>query len=410
MFQPARGTRDLLPDVMQKFRTVTAVSRGVAECYGYQEIETPIFEFAPVFRPMGETSDVVTKETYTFMDRGEQELTLRPEGTAGVVRAIISNGLTQNTPLKYYYQGPMFRYERPQKGRFRQFYQSGVELLGVEQPTADIEVIAMGQQILEALSLEGHFTLELNTLGDAESRDLYRKAFVDYLQSFADKLSEDSQRRLKSNPLRILDSKDEGDINILKGAPQYRDHLNSASEDFFAEVIKGLDMLGVAYDLNYRIVRGLDYYCHTAFEFVSDALGAQGTILAGGRYDGLVHQMGGPKMPGVGWAAGLDRLLILSKLQSELVRPISLVPLGDAAEEKALKIAYEFRKQGLNIDLGYSGSLSKRLKKANKNKARLAIIFGEDELANGTATVRDLDSGNQEIVSFTVLKDYLLKK
>ncbi len=317
MFQPARGTRDLLPDVMRKFRSVMTISRRIAECYGYDELETPIFEFAPIFRNMGETSDVVTKETYTFMDRGEQELTLRPEGTAGVVRSIISNGLTQSTPLKYYYQGPMFRYERPQKGRYRQFYQVGVELLGVEQALADIEVIAMAQQILEALELENHFVLEINTLGDTESRALYRTALVEYLSDFESKLSEDSKRRLSSNPLRILDTKDESDIEILKGAPLYRDHLNVASEDYFASVLKGLDALGISYDLNYRIVRGLDYYCHTTFEFVSKSLGSQGGILAGGRYAGLVKQMGGPQMPGVGWAAGVERLALLATGESK---------------------------------------------------------------------------------------------
>lgn len=410
MFQPVRGTRDLLPDLMRQYRTVMRKSLEIVECYGYEEIETPIFEFAPVFRHMGETSDVVTKETYTFKDRGEQELTLRPEGTAGVVRAIISNGLTQNTPLKYYYQGPMFRYERPQKGRYRQFYQIGAELLGVEQGLGDIEVIAMAQQILEVLKLDGQLTLELNTLGDAESRDRYRAALVEYLQDFKDRLCEDSQRRLVSNPLRILDSKDEGDIKIIKEAPLYRDHLNAASEDFFAEVLKGLERLGISYDLNYRIVRGLDYYCHTTFEFVSNALGAQGTVLAGGRYDGLVKQMGGPDMSGIGWAAGVDRLAMLSQLKSEPIRPVTLVPLGEAAEEKAMIMAYGLRQQRLKIDLAYSGSLTKRLKKANKQNSKLAVIFGDEELAAQLVTVRNLDSGAQQSIPMATLEAYLLKE
>ncbi len=407
MFQPVRGTRDLLPDVCQKYRAVLNAAENVLRTYGYNPIETPIFEFAPVFQHMGETSDVVTKETYTFMDRGEQEITLRPEGTAGVVRAVISNGLTQETPLKYYYQGPMFRYERPQKGRYRQFYQLGAELLGVQQSLADVEVIAMCHEILQSLKLDGDVVLEINSLGDTESRNAYRAALVEFLNDHRTNLSEDSLRRLESNPLRVLDSKDEGDIKIVADAPLYRDHLNAESEDFFASVLKGLDALGIPYDLNYRIVRGLDYYCHTTFEFTSNALGSQGAVCAGGRYDGLVQQMGGPAMPGVGWAAGIDRLLLLSQLESVQPRPITLVPLGDHAEEKALVLAYELRKQGIITDLGYTGSLTKRLKRANKQNARLAVIFGDDELANSHVSVRDLDNGEQQMVALHGLVEFL---
>lgn len=407
MFQPVRGTRDLLPQDCQKFRNIIKAAESVLKCYGYQEIETPIFEFAPVFRHMGETSDVVTKETYTFKDRGEQEITLRPEGTAGVVRAVISNGLTQETPLKYFYQGPMFRYERPQKGRYRQFYQLGAELLGVQQSLADVEVIAMCQQILEALKLDGDVVLEINSLGDTESRNAYRSALIEYLNDYRDSLSEDSLRRLEANPLRVLDSKDEGDKKIVENAPVYREHLNAASEDFFAEVLKGLDALGIKYDLNYRIVRGLDYYCHTTFEFTSNALGSQGAVCAGGRYDGLVQQMGGPVMPGVGWAAGVDRLLLLSQLKSPIQRPVTLIPLGEKAEAQALVMSDALRKAGIVTDLGYSGNLTKRLKRADKQNARLAVIFGDDEISAGFLGVRDLDSGHQESVSMDKIVDYL---
>ncbi len=407
MFQPVRGTRDLLPDVCQKFRSILDAAYGVLKCYGYEEIETPLFEFAPVFRHMGETSDVVTKETYTFMDRGEQEITLRPEGTAGVVRAVISNGLTQEIPLKYYYSGPMFRYERPQKGRYRQFYQLGAELLGVQQNLADIEVISMCHQILQALKLDGDVTLELNSLGDTESRDAYRAALIAYLKDHQSSLSEDSIRRLDSNPLRILDSKDETDIKIVTNAPLYRDYLNSASEDFFAGVLEGLDLLGIKYVLNYRIVRGLDYYCHTTFEFTSNALGAQGAVCAGGRYDSLVQQMGGPPMPGVGWAAGLDRLLLLSQLEPLQIRPVTLVPLGEQAEQRAITLSYQLRQQGIATDLGYSGSLTKRLKRANKQNAQFAVIFGDDEMAAGQVTVRNLDNGEQQTINMDALVPFL---
>lgn len=407
MFQPVRGTRDLLPETCQKFRAIVEAANAVLRCYGYQEIETPIFEFAPVFRHMGETSDVVTKETYTFKDRGDQEITLRPEGTAGVVRAVISNGLTQDIPLKYFYSGPMFRYERPQKGRWRQFYQLGAELLGVSQSLADVEVIAMCHQILQALKLDGDVKLELNSLGDTESRNAYRAALIEYLNDFKGDLSEDSLRRLEANPLRVLDSKDAGDIKIVENAPIYRDHLNAASEDFFAQVLKGLDDLGIAYVLNYKIVRGLDYYCHTTFEFTSNALGSQGAICAGGRYDSLVQQLGGPPMPGVGWAAGLDRLLLLSQLEVNAPRPVTLVPLGDVAEQRAVVLSYQLRQAGVITDLGYSGSLTKRLKRANKQNAKFAVIFGDDELANHQATVRNLDSGEQQMVSFDAITSFL---
>ncbi|MBP6986244.1 MAG: histidine--tRNA ligase [Alphaproteobacteria bacterium] len=399
MFQPVRGTRDLLPETCAKFRKIVETASSIMTCYGFSEIETPIFEFAPVFRHMGETSDVVTKETYTFMDRGQQEITLRPEGTAGVVRSILSNGLTQDVPLKYYYSGPMFRYERPQKGRYRQFYQLGAELIGVQSAQADVEVISMCHQILKALELENGMRLEINSLGDTASRDSYRQALITYLNDYRSKLSEDSLRRLDINPLRILDSKDEADQQIVASAPIYREYLNAESEDFFAKVLQGLDDLSIPYNLNYKIVRGLDYYCHTTFEFVSDDLGSQGAICAGGRYDTLFEQMGGPALPGVGWAAGVDRLLMLSQLQPLLMRPVTLIPLGGQAENTAIKLSHELRSAGIVTDLGYSGNMTKRLKRANKNKASYAVIFGDDELASAQLTVRNLDTGEQQVVA-----------
>src|SRR5437588_340073 len=273
-----------------------------------EEMATPIFEFTEVFaRGVGETTDIVAKEMYTFVDKGGEEVTLRPENTAGVVRAVLSNGLTQAAPLKYFYAGPMFRYERPQKGRFRQFHQIGVELLGVAQPQADIEVIALGQRILGALGIADKVVLELNTLGDPQSRAAYRDALVAYFSARLSELSEDSRRRLERNPLRILDSKDPGDQRIALEAPDFAAYLNEASRAFFARVRDDLDRVGIAYRLNPRLVRGLDYYTHTVFEFVTTDLGAQGTVLAGGRYDGLVELMGGPAMPGAGWAAGIER-------------------------------------------------------------------------------------------------------
>src|SRR5580692_7233322 len=310
--QPARGTQDLLPEMARRHRRVSDNARALAELYGFAEIATPIFEFTEVFsRPIGEHTDIVSKEMYTFTDRGGEEVTLRPENTAGVVRAVLSNGLTQSTPLKFFYSGPMFRYERPQKGRFRQFHQIGVEILGVPQAQADIEVIALGRRILDVLGIGDRVVLELNTLGDPESRAAYRDALVTYFSARRSDLSEDSQRRLDANPLRILDSKDPGDIRLNADAPAFDRYINNQSRDFFAEVRDGLDRLGIAYLLNPRLVRGLDYYTHSVFEFVTTDLGAQGTVLAGGRYDGLVALMGGPAMAGVGWAAGIERLAML---------------------------------------------------------------------------------------------------
>jgi histidyl-tRNA synthetase len=408
--QSVRGTQDLLPAQMRRHRAVSETARLVAERYGFEEMATPIFEFTEVFeRPIGETTDIVSKEMYSFTDRGGENITLRPENTAGVVRAVLSNGLTQSIPLKFFYSGPMFRYERPQKGRFRQFHQIGVELIGVAQPQADVEVIATGARILDELGILSRTVLELNTLGDVASRQAYRAALVTYYGARAAELSEDSRRRLERNPLRILDSKDAGDIEVNAGAPPYSDYLNDISRDFFAAVRRGLDALGIAYRVSPKLVRGLDYYCHTAFEFVTGDLGAQGTVLGGGRYDGLVGVMGGPETPGVGWAAGIERLAMLIAEPPGLARPIAIVPVGEAAELPALRLAEDLRRAGFTVDHGYSGNVGRRLKRANKVAARIAILLGDDELERDAATVRDLDSGDQVSVPSASLKDHLAR-
>jgi len=398
--QPVRGTQDLLPEAARRHRRVGETARAFAELYGFVEIATPIFEFKDVFaRPIGEHTDIVAKEMYTFTDRGGEEVTLRPENTAGVVRAVLSNGLVQSLPLKFFYEGPMFRYERPQKGRFRQFHQIGIELIGVAQPQADIEVIALGRRILDALGMGERTVLELNTLGDAESRAAYRQALVSYLSVRTSELSEDSRRRLKRNPLRILDSKEEPDQHVIRDAPVFADYQNAESRRFFDQVCTGLDRLGIAYRLNPRLVRGLDYYTHTAFEFVTTDLGTQGTVMGGGRYDGLIEMMGGPAVPGVGWAAGVERLAMLMPEPLPLRSPVAMVPIGDAGEMAASKLAEELRDHGLAVDLGYSGNLARRLRRANRIGAFAAILLGEDELARGVATLRDLDTGVQCEVS-----------
>lgn len=408
--QPVRGTHDILPDAMRRHRHVEETAREVAARYGFDEIATPVFEFTEVFqRTLGDTSDIVTKEMYTFQDKGGDSLTLRPENTAGVARAFMSNGLAQHLPLKVFYRGPMFRYERPQKGRLRQFHQIGVELLGVAEPLADVEVIVLGASILDELGLKDKTTLELNTLGDGESRAAYRARLVAYLKEFESKLSPDSRERLARNPLRILDSKDEGDRRIIAQAPLFDDCLNDASRRFFDEVRRGLDAVGVAYRLNPRLVRGLDYYCHTAFEFTTEALGAQGTVLAGGRYDGLIEQMGGPPTPGVGWAAGVERLAMLIDAPPPSARPVAVVPAGSTSLLKAFALAEQLRAAGFTVDIGYSGTVAKRMKRANKIGARAAVVLGDAELERGSAAVRDMESGEQTEVPLASLERHLAR-
>lgn len=397
--RPVRGTHDLFGETIRRHRHVEETGRHVASLYGYEEIATPIFEFTEVFqRSLGDTSDVVTKEMYTFTDRGGDSLTLRPENTAAVARAIVSNGLLQSLPLKYFYAGPMFRYERPQKGRLRQFHQIGVELIGAAEPWGDVEVIAIGAQILEALGIADRVTLELNTLGDPESRHAYRDTLVHYLEGHRDRLSADSRLRLERNPMRILDSKDPGDRAVVADAPRLEDSLNQASRDFFATVREGLDELGIAYTLNPHLVRGLDYYTHTAFEFTTTALGAQGAVIAGGRYDGLVEEIGGPPTPGVGWAAGVERLALLAENEPATPRPVALIPIGQAAEAEARKLAAALRHAGIAVELAFRGKPGQRMKRADKANASHAISLGDEELQTGKLKLRNLDTGEEQTV------------
>ena len=359
--QPVRGTHDLLPDEHRRFTHVVETARDVARLYGYREMATPIFEFTELFaRGIGETTDVVSKEMYTFNDRGNESLTLRPEYTAGICRAFISNGeLAQQLPLKIFAAGPMFRYERPQKGRQRQFHQIDLEVLGAPEPGADIEVISVAADILDRLGILDRCVLKLNSLGDPESRTAYRKVLVDYYAAHTDNLSQDSRDRLQRNPLRILDSKDEGDKAINANAPSFADHLNQASRDFFSAVKDGLAAAGVPFEIDPALVRGLDYYTHTAFEFVTTHIGAQGTVLGGGRYDGLIAELGGP--PTAGIAVAQD----------------------------------------------YRGNMKRRMQRANKLNARAAVIIGDDEIAKGVAQLKNLDSGEQREVALDKLMEAL---
>lgn len=406
--QPVRGTHDLLPDAFAAHAQVIATARQVSATYGYREMATPIFEFTDVFaRSMGETSDVVSKEMYSFDDRGGESITLRPEYTAAICRAFITNGLQQSVPFRAFGAGPMFRYERPQKGRQRQFHQIDVEIIGAPEPAADVEVIAVGAEILNSLDVLHKTVLNLNTLGDPESRDAYRTALVSYFSDHRAQLSSDSQDRLGRNPLRILDSKDEGDRKLVENAPLFSDYLNQQSQDFFGSVLFGLDTLSIAYEINPRLVRGLDYYTHTAFEFVTDALGAQGAVIAGGRYDGLIEQLGGPATPGIGWAGGIERLAMLSGVAGDAPQPIALIPIGEAAETEALKIGQSLRRGGFVVDQAFRGNLGKRMKRADKAGAVAALIFGDDELARGLVQVRNLATGDQSEVALENIADAL---
>ena len=395
--QPARGTADLLPDSMAKHRLVIDAARTASARYGFQEMATPIFEFSEVFsRPLGESSDIVTKENYSFADRGGEILTLRPENTAGVVRAMISGGLTQSLPLKYFYAGPMFRYERPQKGRMRQFHQVGIEYLGPDDSLADAEIIACGARFLASLGVLDDCELHLNSLGDSDSRAAYRAALIAYLETFADQLSDDSKTRLAVNPLRILDSKDAGDRAILQDAPRLQDYLNDVSKAHFADLTAALDSAGVAWVFDPLLVRGLDYYCHTAFEFVTTSLGAQGTVLGGGRYDGLAEMLGGPKVAGVGWAAGVERLAMLVETASVNNPKVAILTADDGARQAAFRLAEQLRDAGIDIDLPTSGTMGKKLKKADKAGIWTAVIMGSDELAKNTVQLRNLRDGSQQ--------------
>ena len=402
--QPARGTRDIYGEDARNMTAVVDTFRRVAGTYGFEELATPIFEFTEVYkRPLGEASDIVSKEMYTFEDRGGEEVTLRPEFTAGVCRAFISNGMQQKLPCRLMSYGPAFRYERPQKGRYRQFHQINAELLGQDSPEADIDMIAMAWRLLKDLGLGDKVVLHLNTLGDKESRTDYRAALVAYFEGHKDKLSEDSLRRLESNPLRILDSKDEGDKEVVANAPKLSEHLNEASSTFFATVKKGLEVIGVPYIHDERLVRGMDYYCHTAFEFVTTELGAQGTVLGGGRYDGLIEQLGGPAVAGVGWAGGIERLAMLSEAGGEPARPVVIMPMGEAGTMKGLEVAETLRGEGFVVTADRSGNMKKRMNRADKANAAFAVIIGDNEVEQGVVTLKRLDSGEQSEVAFADL-------
>ncbi len=406
--RPVRGTQDMLGGTAEafaeRFAHVVATFDRVRKLYGFQRVEVPVFESTAVFaRSLGESTDVVSKEMYTFTDRGGDSITLRPEFTAGISRAYITEGWQQFAPLKVATHGPLFRYERPQKGRFRQFHQLDAEILGAGEPGADVELLVLADQLLKELGVSEGVTLNLNTLGDGPSRDAWRAALIAHFEAHKDQLSEDSVERLAKNPLRILDSKDPRDRPVADSAPDIDAYLTDEARSFFEKVTSGLDAASVAWERNARLVRGLDYYRHTAFEFITDRLGAQGTVLGGGRYDGLIENLGGPSTPAVGWAAGIERLAMLIDMPAIDKPTVVLIPMGEAAETKATGIIADLRRAGVACDMGYRGNMKKRMQRANASGAAWAIILGDDELAKGEAAVRNLGTGEQQAVRLDAL-------
>ena len=403
--QPVRGTQSLLGEDADRFHAVIAAFDRVRRLYGFKRVEVPVIEPTAVFaRSLGETTDVVSKEMYSFEDRSGDSITLRPEFTAGIVRAYLSEGWQQFAPLKIATHGPAFRYERPQKGRFRQFHQLDAEIIGAAEPAADVEIIALGSQLLSELGIEG-VTLKLNTLGDAESREAWRAKLVAHFEAHRGELSPDSQERLVKNPLRILDSKDPRDRPAADSAPEMV--LSPEAEDFFAAVRAGLDAAGIAYEIDPRLVRGLDYYRHTIFEFVTDRLGAQGTIIAGGRYDGLVETLGGPHTPAIGWAAGIERLAMMIEAPKAENPDAVLVPIGDAGEAIAGGLLSKLRAAGIAADMAFRGNMKRRMQRADASGARFAVIIGDSEAEAGAAQLKDMVSGEQRAVAFDGLVEAL---
>ena len=372
-----RGTQDIFGEDQRRFAHVLDTFEKVRRLYAFQRVDIPVFEDTQVFaRSIGETTDVVSKEMYSFPDKGGDSLTLRPEFTAGICRAYLTEGWQQYAPLKLATSGPVFRYERPQKGRYRQFHQIDAEVIGAAEPAADVELLTFADQLLHELGIAEGVTLQLNTLGDAETRDAWRAALVAHFEAHRGELSEDSVARLAKNPLRILDSKDPRDRPIADAAPGIDAFMTSEAGVFFESVTRGLDAAGVAWSRNARLVRGLDYYRHTAFEFVTDRLGAQGTVLAGGRYDGLIESLGGPATPGVGWAAGVERLAMLVA-EPKVERPDVVIAVeDDKALAHATRLLKMLREDGLSGDMISTGSPKKRYEKATKIGSEVVVPLG----------------------------------
>lgn len=414
--QAIRGMNDILPEQTPYWQYVENIFRNLMQSYGYQEIRMPIVENTALFkRSIGEVTDIVEKEMYTFEDRNGDSLTLRPEGTACCVRAAMQHGLLHNQIQRLWYSGPMFRHERPQKGRYRQFHQFGVETFGLSGPDVDAELILMTSRLWQELGMADDVTLELNSLGSSAARQEYREVLVKYFESHQSSLDEDSQRRLQTNPLRILDSKNPEMQKLNENAPKLINHLDEESKQDFKVLCKTLDAAGVKYKINPRLVRGLDYYSKTVFEWVTDKLGAQGTICAGGRFDGLVEQLGGKPTPAIGFALGLERLIELLEIPENVQRNNNLtaylVLVGDNATSKGMILSEQWRNEVLGLKLQVNcgaGSIKSQMKKADKSGANIALILGDDELDKNVITIKYLrDKKEQEVIEMDAVASYL---
>jgi len=419
IIQAIRGMNDILPEQTPAWLFVERAFQSLMQQYAYQQIRLPVVEKTDLFkRSIGEVTDIVEKEMYTFDDRNGDSLTLRPEGTAGCVRACIQNGLLHNQQHRLWYQGPMFRHERPQKGRYRQFHQMGVEAFGLSDPDIDAELIAISAQLWKALGIEQYVELEINSLGTPECRSVYRDKLVEYFSAHQDQLDEDSQRRLHTNPMRILDSKNPDMQSLNENAPKLMEYLDSESREHFEQLCHLLDTLGIAYRINPRLVRGLDYYSKTVFEWVTDLLGAQGTVCAGGRFDGLVEQLGGKPTPAMGFAIGLERLVLMLEaagiMQNDAIPHVYLVVAGDASTAPAIKLAEDLRRENCHLRILMNcggGSIKSQMKRADKCGAAYALILGDDEVADKSVTIKNLrQNEEQQRVTQTELSAWLAGK
>ncbi|TFE01058.1 histidine--tRNA ligase [Jeotgalibacillus salarius] len=414
-----RGTQDILPGVSEHWQFIEQTAAEICRQYQYKEIRTPIFEHTELFeRGVGDTTDIVQKEMYTFKDRGDRNLTLRPEGTASVVRSYVQHKMHGQPvqPVKLFYTGPMFRYERPQAGRFRQFVQFGVEAIGSDDPAIDAEVISLAMELYSRLGLK-KVKLVLNSLGDTESRSAHKNALIEHFSPRIDEFCSDCQVRLDKNPLRILDCKKDRGHELIENASSLKDYLNEDSQHYFEKVKRYLDVMGIEYELDPNLVRGLDYYNHTAFEIMSDAegFGAITTLCGGGRYNGLTEEIGGPASPGIGFALSIERLMAALEAEN-IALPINdqvdcyFVAMGEAAKEKAVALSFEARKNGLSVELDYLNRKMKgQFKAADRMKAANVVIIGEDELNTGKAAVKNMESGTQEEVLFDEILQYIEK-
>ena len=407
--QPVRGTKDLYGAEISAFNHIVNIAKKTAALYGFSEIATPIFEFSEIYeRNLGETSDIISKEVYKFPDRGDNFLTLRPEFTAGVVRAFISNGdLQQNLPQKLFSSGAIFRYDRPQKGRQRQFHQINFENIGQNHFLSDVEMIALASSVLNNLGVLEKTELHINSLGCEKTKANYQNALTEYFSKYQNDLSVDSQNRLQKNPLRILDSKDAKDIELAKNAPQISDFYEESVKNNFANILKSLDGLSINYKVNQRLVRGLDYYTSTVFEFITNDLGAQNTVLAGGRYDNLIAKMGGQDLPAIGCAAGIERLMLLSNLETKTPRPVSIIYVTENEQNEALKLALNLRNSGIYAEIIFGGNMKKQMRKATASNSGFVVIIGEEELKTEQFTVKNFDLGTEEKVATNNLVKYL---